>query len=78
MILRIIRLDYWIKEYKNTAEKPFVCPNCGSEFHKKWYNLLFYRYTTLRSFGKANTDKAIARRDGRVREDYKTVWLLRR
>ena len=54
MIWDIIRWDYWIKEYKSTVEKPFMCPNCGKEFYKKWYHLLFHRYNTIRTFGKAN------------------------
>ena len=49
-----IRFDYWYHEYQDVVEKPFVCPNCGGEFHKKWYHMLFHRYTTIRTFGKAN------------------------
>ena len=52
--IRAMEFHYWFHEYKDTAEKPFVCPNCGSEFHKKWYHLLFHRYNTIRAFGKAN------------------------
>ena len=26
---------------KEIAEKPFICPNCGKEFHVKWNRLWF-------------------------------------
>ena len=26
---------------KELAEKPFICPNCGKEFYKKWNQLYF-------------------------------------
>lgn len=26
---------------KEIAEKPFICPNCGKEFYKKWNQLYF-------------------------------------
>ena len=28
-----------VDEYKKIVKKPFVCPNCGQEFYKKWYHL---------------------------------------
>lgn len=33
-----------INYYKEIAEKPFVCPNCGSEFHAKWHHLFFFSH----------------------------------
>ena len=30
-----------IEECKEIAEKPFVCPNCGGEFHINWKHLWF-------------------------------------
>ena len=44
---------YWNSD-KSTVEKTFMCPNCGKEYYKKWYHLLFHRYNTIRTFGKAN------------------------
>ncbi len=29
---------------KEIAEKPFVCPNCGKEFYKKWSQLYFHGF----------------------------------
>ena len=34
-----------IEECKEIAEKPFVCPNCGKEFYKKWNQLYFSSFT---------------------------------
>ena len=34
-----------IDECKEIAEKPFVCPNCGKEFYKKWNQLYFNGFT---------------------------------
>ena len=34
-----------IDECKEIAEKPFVCPNCGKEFYKKWNRLYFNGFT---------------------------------
>jgi RNA polymerase subunit RPABC4/transcription elongation factor Spt4 len=34
-----------IDECKEIAEKPFVCPNCGKEFYKKWGQLYFNGFT---------------------------------
>lgn len=34
-----------IDECKEIAEKPFVCPNCGKEFYKKWGQLYFNAFT---------------------------------
>lgn len=39
-----------LKEY---AKKPFVCPNCGSTFFRKWYHLWFNRENTLIMIEKA-------------------------
>ncbi len=30
-----------IGECNEIAEKPFICPNCGKEFYKKWNQLYF-------------------------------------
>ena len=30
-----------VDKCKEIAEKPFVCPNCGGEFHVKWKRLWF-------------------------------------
>ena len=30
-----------VDDCKEIAEKPFICPNCGKEFHKKWNQLYF-------------------------------------
>ena len=38
---------------KEIAEKPFICPNCGKEFHKKWNQLYF------NAFDPRLTNKAI-------------------
>ena len=53
LFVRAMEFDYWYHEYKDVVEKPFVCSNCGSEFYKKWYHMLFGRYATLRSGGRA-------------------------
>ena len=53
ILLRTFRLNYWINKFKETVEKPFVCPNCSRFFYKKWYHMLFHRYTSIRTFGKA-------------------------
>lgn len=38
---------------KEIAEKPFICPNCGKEFYKKWNQLYF------NAFDSRLTKKAI-------------------
>lgn len=30
-----------VSKCKEIAEKPFICPNCGGEFHVKWKRLWF-------------------------------------
>ena len=42
-----------IEKCKEIAEKPFICPNCGKEFHKKWNQLYF------NAFDPRLTNKAI-------------------
>lgn len=34
-----------IDKVKEIAEKPFICPNCGKEFYKKWNRLYFNGFT---------------------------------
>ena len=48
--LLVIFIDFGIssspiEECKEIAEKPFVCPNCGKEFYKKWNQLYFNGFT---------------------------------
>ena len=38
---------------KEIAEKPFICPNCGKDFYKKWNQLYF------NGFDPRLTNKAI-------------------
>ena len=42
-----------INDCKEIAEKPFICPNCGKEFYKKWNQLYF------NGFDPRLTNKAI-------------------
>lgn len=36
-----------IEKYKEYAQKPFVCPNCGNHIIAKWYSFLFWRWSTF-------------------------------
>ena len=33
-----------INDCKEIAEKPFICPNCGKDFYKKWNQLYFHGF----------------------------------
>ena len=37
-IIKFISLIY---HFKDIAEKPFLCPNCGEEFYVSWARLMF-------------------------------------
>ena len=42
-----------VDKCKEIAEKPFICPNCGKDFYKKWNQLYF------NGFDPRLTNKAI-------------------
>lgn len=53
VIRYLICVEPKIARVKEMVKEPFVCPNCGRHFHAKWYQLYFFKTTSVHLYNTA-------------------------